>query len=712
MTIDANSFCPGGTGKKIKHCECRDIAGELEKIGKALDGGQRVAALDRINRVLATKANRPCLLALKANTLMQMNELQSFEDTVTTFVKVAPQNSLAHCFASILESRKHRLRESLDAMQSLFECVEDNYPGEAILAMAQLTDLLVRSNEFLSARAHAAILNLFAPDEEVAQNAIMTLSSMSEMPLVLKTDRALMVCPEGASWRSRFDSALADGNRLRWRKSLGKFEKLNEEFPQTPAILWNIALLRSLLALSHQAEAWRAFARCPGAEQEQAIDAETVAQLLRYRDELPEIALMKWTAEVTDANELIGRLLSTPGVVSMPIDPRMQGRENEPPPKGIYQLLDRPVLADDVEVTHENVPQRIATLMLFGRETDRPARLDAVLVKSDAYDSTVAKLNEIGGNLFTGDRREEVVDTLPRLLMEIDPACHFPPRTRPQVRRQVSEALTQQRLQERWPHIAAEYLGGKSPAEVMADPAWRIPLEAALMTLESIGEVSRSGWDVDALRRSLGLPVPASIALTGDVNQIALPKLHRIDPESLSTEQLGRCYGLARLFVATKAIWRLGNELLRRGCLESPEERYQIQLELAQYTDNYEAALGLLAQAKKEAVAANLSPAGALLSELSLRLRNGEVAEAQEVLTTLQTKHIREPGVAELLYRILRESGILRDEHVEEMQRSMTPAAAQRPPAAETGSGSALWTPDAHPSSGEGEPPSKLWLPD
>ena len=45
-------------------------------------------------------------------------------------------------------------------------------------------------------------------------------------------------------------------------------------------MLWNIALLRSLLALPHQAEAWRAFAQCPGAEPEQALDAEAVAQLL------------------------------------------------------------------------------------------------------------------------------------------------------------------------------------------------------------------------------------------------------------------------------------------------------------------------------------------------------------------------------------------------------------------------------------------------
>ena len=76
---------------------------------RAIEGDQRIAALDRINRTLATKANRPCLLALKITTLLDMKDMQSLEDTVTTFVKVAPDNVLAHTFAAMLESRKHRV---------------------------------------------------------------------------------------------------------------------------------------------------------------------------------------------------------------------------------------------------------------------------------------------------------------------------------------------------------------------------------------------------------------------------------------------------------------------------------------------------------------------------------------------------------------------------------------------------------------------------
>ena len=93
MPLDANDLCPGGTGKKVRHCQCRDILGELGKIADALEGKQRVAALGRINRALATKASRPCLLALKAQTLLSLGELQDLEDTVATFIQAAQKRT-------------------------------------------------------------------------------------------------------------------------------------------------------------------------------------------------------------------------------------------------------------------------------------------------------------------------------------------------------------------------------------------------------------------------------------------------------------------------------------------------------------------------------------------------------------------------------------------------------------------------------------------
>jgi hypothetical protein len=366
-------------------------------------------------------------------------------------------------------------------------------------------------------------------------------------------------------------------------------------------------------------------------------------------------------------------------------------------------------LADDVEVTSANIPQRLATLMLYGRETDRAARLSAILVRTDSYDSALARLNEIGDSLFTGERQEEVLEMLPRLMIEIDPACHFPTSTRFPVRQRVTNELTQKKLVERWPHMSMECLGGKTPAEVAADPAWRVPLEATFAGLESFTQVNRLNLNVDAVRQSLGLPIPEPIVPTGQGDETLISNLHRVDPEKLDDKFLSHLYELARVFAAHKASLRLGNEMLRRGDKLSASERYQVLLDMAQNAGDRDTAVAHLTEARKAATAANLSPAAALLAELPLRLLNAEVTEAQEILGVVQSKHIREPGVAEALYRILREFGIIRDEQVRSMEQPEM-AAVNRPTAPDAGS--TLWTPDAPPPSDQAERPSKLWLPD
>jgi hypothetical protein len=61
MALDAYSFCPGGTGKKIKFC-CPDFLPELQKIDRMLEGEQYMACLQHIERVrdLPGNHNRAC----------------------------------------------------------------------------------------------------------------------------------------------------------------------------------------------------------------------------------------------------------------------------------------------------------------------------------------------------------------------------------------------------------------------------------------------------------------------------------------------------------------------------------------------------------------------------------------------------------------------------------------------------------------------------
>ncbi|MHB8951548.1 MAG: hypothetical protein ACYC4U_01065 [Pirellulaceae bacterium] len=712
MILDAYSYCPGGTGKKIKHCECRDIAGELEKIVKAIEGEQRVAALDRINRTLATKAHRPCLLALKILTLLGMKDMQGLEDTVTTFVKVAPNNPLAHTFAAMLEARKRRVREAVDEIQAAVSSVTDTMPGELYDALGDVAQLLANSGEYLAARAHVLVRAVIGQHEEDSLRAITAISGAENIPLAFKYDRRLEPCPAGATWKGRFDAAYQHVRGGLWRKGLEKFEKLNEDFPGQPAILWNIALTRSYLAMPKTAEAWHAYAICPGADFDAAVDAESLAQLLTYEVDQPQVALVNWTVKVADATILNERLLSSKYLVAYAGDVSEFRQEDAPPPKSVFMLLDRPVLNADDELTPLNVPRVLATVRLYGRQTDRDARLETTVPKSETFDQMRRMLREVAGDQLTSDETEEIVEMIPRQQWDFHPHCHFPSGTTLAVRKRIIGEVVQQAVLETWPKIALAALDGKTPEQVAEDPAYRIHLEAALIALEQYADAQGWMFQVDRLRQRLGVPLPEPLDLSTENAEnealwVAPAHWARVVPEKLSDLDLARLFERAVGFKSQKAVWRLGQELLKRPGLADQVNRSAICMLLAELAEDMDESLALVLKAKQFARETNQSPARCLLSELSLRILRGDVAEAQQVITTLRTHHRQEPGIMEAVYDLLVRFGIIAPEGHRTDAMGETAHTQPAPPAA-----SQLWTPDAPPAAAEGQQPSKLWVPD
>ena len=118
------------------------------------------------------KAHRPCLLSLKASTLMQMKELQSLEDTVTTFVQAALRTRSAHCFAAILEARKNRLAKRSMPCSPRSNAWARTIPGETLGCGGGDRSAGAVRTEFLSARGHAIIEHALNPDDEMAHRVL------------------------------------------------------------------------------------------------------------------------------------------------------------------------------------------------------------------------------------------------------------------------------------------------------------------------------------------------------------------------------------------------------------------------------------------------------------------------------------------------------------------------------------------------------------
>ena len=68
------------------------------------------------------------------------------------------------------------------------------------------------------------------------------------------------------------------------------------------------------------------------------------------------------------------QLLSSKRVQSVPFDPAQFQEANEPPPMGVFLLLDREIPQHSASLSRDNVPKVQGEMLLYGKETDRPAR--------------------------------------------------------------------------------------------------------------------------------------------------------------------------------------------------------------------------------------------------------------------------------------------------------------------------------------------------
>lgn len=707
MVLDKNAYCPGGTNKKIKHCMCQDITGELDKILAALDGDQRVAALDRINRTLATKANRPCLLSLKISILLEMKDLQSLEDTVTTFVKVAPDNVMAHTYAAVLEARKHRVREAIDELQTAVSLVKDVLPGELSDAFEELGAVLANVGLYMSATAHLMVHASLEHGADEASQPLMALMRADGVPLSFKRMFAFEPCPAGATWKARFDAAFQDAIGLRWRKALEKFDKLNQDFPDQPAILLNIAWCRTCLALQKPAEAWRAYARCPGVAFQEAVDAETLGNFLSASGDIATTPVVHWTINVQDANALNEKLLSSKQFQPFKGDLTEYRTGDAPPPKSVFLALDRPQPVPDAELTVDNVPRVLTHVAVFGRETDRSPRIEMNIAKTESMEQVRSLLTQVGGELLTSDESEEILDTAARVQLMLNPILLFPDKAPLPVRDRIHREALQRGVLEQWADIPVTSLDDKTPRAVVGDPAYRIPLAAAVQMFEELVDSQRLVIDFHELREQLGVPEPEAIrSATVDIQGLAPAQYARVAPDVLSDGDLLMLLERAVFCRARKATTQLGEEVLRRPSIADHVDLAALHVTLAELSHNTDDAINHLKEAQKIAVAHKKSPAMHLLRELPFRFIRGESEEATAILQRIQTHHLQEPGVSQGLYNILVQFGIIRPE-------GQPATAAQSPEMSEPAPApSQLWTPDGPPPAADEKKPSQLWVPD
>jgi len=707
MPIDPYSPCPGGTGKKIKFC-CSDLVSELEKIQRMLEGDQRAACLEHIESIESKYPDRACLLSIKSMLQAQLGQEEKAEATLGRFSEKYPDNPVALAERATLTATKEGGVAGVAVLQDALEKCDNQIPAQVYDAIGVVAQMLLTDHRLFAARAHLVLqLGMSNMQDEQALQLLLRLNATPSVPLLVKQDMVIAPPPDDAMWKAAYTKAIEPTMRGAWRKSAVELAQLAEQVGAWPTISRSLAILKTWLADPTAIEAWRKFAADKSISLDDAVEAEAIAQSLDT-EAVDLVDVLSVEYGVTNIEVLQARLAASPRALQMPIDLARMGSEDQPPPKGAYWLLSAAVPESGRDLSIEAVPRVVGQAFLYGKQTDREARLELTSYRTQLDDARAA-ISEIGGDALGSGGEEKINTQVPALQHALATNWRLPEDT-PADKRQ--ELISQQRreiLLNRWPNMPRKIFGGKSAAEVAGNPAQHIKLLAAILQLE-LATDQVAEFDFNELRRKLGVAElgtidPANVSLA----DLPLVRFGRVDVKKLSDEQLIELYQRADHFRHIAALRKLAHEVIDRPGLDKLDKAEVYGL-LAQIEPDGSQAVGYLDKAREAAEAAKKSTAPWDLAELALRISRGEVAEADRLLHHIRNDHMREPGVAQALFQILADAGIIGPDG----QPAMPPGAAAEagPDIVVPGGGGQpgkLWTPDSDQPSGK---KSALWTPD
>ena len=726
MPIDAYSLCPCGTGKKIKFC-CPDLLRELQKIERMLEGEQHLACLSHIERLQQQQPDRACLLAIKATLLRALGQWEQVQANAATFVAKHPDNPTALAELAMATAvgapteGGHRAklgterslvrggRAAQGVLQRALAACDGAIPTRVYEAIGVVAQVLLSEGQWLAGRALLQLQMVIHQEDEYPVEALVELSRSADVPLLLKDDARVVSCPDDAPWKGRFEEAMAPLEVANWQAAAEKLTALAADVADSPAIWRNLAMLRGWLADDYGcSQALRKLA-ATGIPLEDAVEAEALAMLLTdtpLGDPL-EILAATWT--IHEVELLQAALTLESRVVEVSLDPSSLGDGDHPPPRAGYLVLDRPVLERAEDLTPETAARLLGQALLYGRQTDRAARLEVLGVTREDLQRLQALLKEIAGDAMDADLvEEEVIGQTSASQQLLRGNWRLPGGVTAKQVEELAAAHTRDALLNRWPQLKLGIFDGKSAGEVAGDESCRVKLLAAVLVLQSWGEATPDEFDFNQLRSQLGLPVLEPID-PGQVKVEDLPlvRLSRVVTEKASDEALCAGYGRAVTFAAAAAVQKFARALLDRPSLAGSPEQLRAYRTLATMERDPDKALQYVEQGRQAAESAGLSCASWDLMELTVRFARREAGQLRRLVGHIQDRHLEEPGVAEALTRFLISVGAIRPDG----SPAPLPAEEEAPTAAGAGTGAParkLWTPDSQGPGGE----KRIWTPD
>ncbi len=711
MPIDPYSPCPGGTGKKVKFC-CSDLVQELDKVQRMLEGEQPTGCLDYVRKLDEKYPGRACLQSMRVSLENLVGDHAAAEATLANFLKQHPDNAVALAEKAVAVASGGDAQAGIVWLQQAIETCGQEMPARVYDAIGSLALVLLSAGHVVPARAHLQLqLGIAQGRDERALSALLQVEGAPTIPIPLKDMPPLDDVPQTAPWRPQFQQALEEAQRGHWKRAADQWTTLTSQAADSPALWRNLATIRSYLANYPAAiDALRKFETL-NVSPNDAVEAEAFAQSLSKDESEGQVDELSITYTLANADEVQEKFAADRRFERLPLDTSAWSAQDEPPPRAAFSLLGRPLPASGKDIARDQIPHQLGQLLLFGKQTDREARLELVLFRPE-LEAAQKLLSEVLGDSLGKPAAETVIGHLGQVEHALSWHWRLPDNIPEELRLKFSIEQRRLLVLERWPKLPQPAYGGRTAELAAQEPQYKIRVLAAILLLQ-LSDADTSGETYNELRRRLNLPEVHDIDATGlDISRLPLARLWRVKPEALGDEQLKQAFNRAVVSNFALAVRRLAPEVIKRPNMPVVEYKlaaYRYQIRTA---PNSTDALGLIDEARQLAEANKQSSAQWDLLELAHRIQRNEAPEVLRLIDHLQHQHGREPGVAQALVQLLAQTGLIGPDGRLAIGAPQ-PAAAASPlvvPGAAAQAGK-LWTPDA-PQAGSGEKKSSLWLPD
>ncbi len=663
MTIDGYAPCPCGNGKKLKFCKCVEQPQDLETIMRLAEGGQELAALDRINQLLAKTPNTAWLLAIKCELSLAMQEFETFRETAIRFLKLKPDNPLALVMRAMVACNDDEPLENAARylLQGMSESRE-TFPTMTIPAIQVLIRTMADKGKLSMVGYWCDVLSSMMPNAEPDEESPLKDPTLN---LLAKTPARVVDSAQGSS-KERLAEVTALTRTFRYPQAETKLRAILRDVPDQPTVLSHL-----LRAQHAQLDQEGAYATAKKLSENMQISADDRAHFLALAFEIePEqksidSPMMVRYCEV-DSDERIHEALD-----KLDIAQSYSGQEaeqmrhfyaaavnDEVPAKRVFAVYDRPFSVDQAQiigapaVDGSEIAQFVATVVTFGKQTDRPAR---VLVVARHLAQQKSQLDRLLETLQLGN---EITDH------QIPTSSPYPLLLRrPKVL--VATPGAQLSIEQRGRELVEDFLNCQLPIlenqtilEAAQDERKRAVIRGLLVHLEGEQSFVVPRSSIDEVYSRLNLPRPTltvnpqseSIQLTSVID------LDRIDSHQLSDNQLQAIAGRAVALGAYRTYFHSATEILSRDSLKESPSRVAALSGMISFETTLDGKIQYCAELEETLEKAKAPIGRVVIQRMTFLQAAGRQQEAQECLLNAAKNHPNDPFLLSFMQYVMEQS--------------------------------------------------------